>query len=286
MNSFFKRMFLLLMFFCIILVFPHKVLPAVSILWSTTFDCDEWLHTGGPEPDCDDLRYASDKRTGTQITTAANYPGGGGGRGLRQYLGDGTNNQTSGLRFSFPASDEIWIRWYMRYESGFKWTGNWPGYDKWLYIDSGQSDCCIPEWDGDEVNLHSCISGNNKNDNAHWQMIMGGTTGDGEWHCYEIHVKQAGSNGIGEMWIDGVRYLNWTNTNYGSGSFTTCVIGSNCMTPNNGSSGSAREGTLTNAGYVDFDDVVISNTGYIGPIGSGSSDSSPPSPPVGVIIVQ
>jgi len=273
-NNFFKRMFLLLMFCCLILICPHKVLAAVSIPWSITFDCDEWLHDGRGGPKCDSLVIASDSRTGTRITTAANYPGGGGGRGLRQYLGDGTNQQTSGLYVTFPSQSSIWIRWYMRYEEGFAWTGNWPGYDKWLYIRNSAGKNVVPEWDGDEINIWAVASGNHKNDNTDWRTVMGGLTGDGEWHCYEVHLTAAtSSTGIGYMWIDGVQYLFWTNINYGTSTgWTQLVIGSNCKTPSNGSP----------PGYVDFDDIAISNTEYIGPIAVDPA----PSPPTGLTIVQ
>ena len=75
-----------------------------------------------------------------------------------------------------------------------------------------------------------------------------------------------GSDGIAEMWIDGVKRLTYTNVNYGTHSgWTSLVIGSNQAKPNNGRSMA-----------VDFDDIAVSNTGYIGPL----PDTISPSPPV------
>ena len=246
----------------IIILFILLLFPAVGIaatLWSTTFDCNEWEHTDSGDLSCDDLVVASDSRVGTKITTDANYSGGAGGRGMRQYLGDGNNMQTSGLVIdAFSASNTIWIRWYMRYESGFAWSnaGGYPLYDKWLYL-YGSAGNLVPEFDGDEVNVWSSYSGNHQSGLANWSTVNGGITGDGQWHLYELHIDSTSTSGTVELWIDEVRVLNVTNYSFSStGGYGYVVIGSNCNSPDNG----------LPPGYVDFDDVKISSTGYIGPI--------------------
>ena len=75
-----KRLFIILLLLSVIGT-AHS-----ATLWETTFDCAEWEHTGAGGPSCDDLFVASDSRTGTKITTAANHSSGDGGRGMRQYL--------------------------------------------------------------------------------------------------------------------------------------------------------------------------------------------------------
>jgi hypothetical protein len=269
MESLFRRIFLILILYCGTLINPNKILAEVSLPWSTTFDCAEWEHTGS-SPKCDDLATASDRRTGTKITTAANHSSGAGGRGMRQYLGDGNNNQTSGLAISFKADNEIWVRWYMRYESGFTWSnsGGYPLYDKWLYI-YGSAGNLVPEFDGDEVNVWSSSSGNHQSGSANWSTVNGGIRGDGQWHLYEVHIDATSTKGTVELWIDGKRHINVTNFSFSStAGYGYIVIGSNCNSPDNGSP----------PGYVDFDDVAISNTGYIGPI-NGIIVPSAPSPP-------
>jgi hypothetical protein len=65
-----------------------------------------------------------------------------------------------------------------------------------------------------------------------------------------------GYNGIAEMWVDGVRKIHYTDVDFGTaGGWTYFAIGSNQRYPSNG-----------RCMAVDFDDIAVSNTGYIGPI--------------------
>lgn len=270
MENLFRRIFLILILYCGTLINPNIILAgSVSLPWSTTFACDEWVHTGS-SPTCNDLAVASDSRTGTKITLDADYHEGDGGRGMRQYLGDGNNNQTSGLYITFSAQSEVWIRWYMRYEYGFAWSnaGGYPLYDKWLYIYGGAGNL-VPEFDGNEINVWSSYSGNHHSASANWSTVNGGITGDGQWHLYEVHIDSTSTSGTVELWIDEVRHLNVQNYSFSStGGYSRIVIGSNCNSPDNGSP----------PGYVDFDDVAVSNTGYIGPIKGIIPPSAPSSP--------
>ncbi|MEK7657929.1 MAG: fibronectin type III domain-containing protein [Patescibacteria group bacterium] len=109
-------------------------------------------------------------------------------------------------------------------------------------------------------------------------MANGGTdsngnkTSDGQWHMYEVHLKTDtnGSNGIAEMWIDGVKRLSYSNAYFGSAGFDGILIGSNSRDPLNG-----------RCMAVDYDDIAISNTGPIGPI-TGGGDAQAPSVPIGL----
>lgn len=91
----------------------------------------------------------------------------------------------------------------------------------------------------------------------------------GKWLCFEWHFKRDSGAGDGafQLWVDGVRVAGATNLSYeGASSF----------------SGYFGEGYLmgwANSGFdqqTDFyiDDVVFSDS-YIGPMGTGSSVSSP-----------
>jgi hypothetical protein len=110
-----------------------------------------------------------------------------------------------------------------------------------------------------------------------WQDIMGGTASDDLFHCYEVHLKMDtdSTNGVGQIWVDGKLRVSKTDVDWSGGDATSrqgwtwILIGSNQNAPSNG-----------RCMYVDFDDIAISNTGYVGPIGNI------PSPPTGLKIVQ
>ncbi len=91
-----------------------------------------------------------------------------------------------------------------------------------------------------------------------WTSINGGNIGDGQWHYYEIHFKMDtnSTNGIFEAWVDGSLAVSRTDLDLGSeAGFSSVTIGSNQHDPSNGT-----------CVPVDFDDIAISTTGYIGPI--------------------
>lgn len=283
-----KRLFYkLILIAFVISIYPKIIVAGVDLPWSTTYDCGEWgFMTDGNDPGCDGLTKLLGQVTPDgneeQITSAANYPGGGGGRGQRHWKGDNptvssTNSGGSRIEFSSPHS-EVWIRWYMRYEIDFEW-GTSIAYDKWLYIDFGYSTAVVPLWaEFDRVQTKGVRSAPGNG----WNTVMSaGTTdargnkrSDGQWHLYEFHIKMDtdGTDGVGEIWIDEVLRLSLTNINYTTGvGFKRVGIGSNQAFPNNG-----RDMA------VDYDDIAIRNTGYIGPI--GSTDTTPPSPPTNLSI--
>ena len=247
-----------------------------------------------------------------QVTLAANNPGGGGGKGQRHWLGDGQTVNSGGTKIEFSSQSEFWMRWYMRFEQGFQWA-NLVAY-KMLYINVGGQGAITPGWMsynklymgmlgncGGDVNCTSI-------DGTGWDAIMAngipyiqaGTyiratgvptyfvpctsscathkSSDGQWHSYEVHFKlniPGQSNGVAEFWIDGIKKTSYANANFGTATgWTLVVIGSNAQYPYNG-----RDM------YVDYDDIAISTTGYIGPISGGSaSDTTPPSAPSGVAV--
>jgi hypothetical protein len=257
--------------FLFLFLFLFSLQPAsagVDLPWSTTYDCAEWEY--GESLDCDGLdSHGADQQCGygERITSAANYSSGGGGRGQRHLVASGDDQNTGGLKISFNQSQtEIWIRWYMRYESGFGWSsspgGVSPGYDKWLYFRPAEAH---PNWKDTHVVVEG-MSGNKLSaDNKGWAYIMGGDLGSGEWHCYEVHLKSHASDAAAQVWIDEELIVDYTGFACTKSPWTSIVIGSN----QNPASHSGCEA-------VDFDDIAISNTGYIGPI-PGGSDTIPPS---------
>lgn len=231
----------------------------------------------------------------SQITSDANNSSGVGGKGLRDYLGNGRNvgSGNLGVQFNSPQK-EVWIRWYIRYPSGFKYNSQ--SWDKMLYwrIGSFTANTVVDlAWGNSlrfncDTNVYS-TAGVYGWDNlmVNGPLINGHRTGDGQWHCFEVHVKMdttntPGYDGVGQIWVDGVLRLSVTNANFSKGDatarqgWTSVQIKSNQAYPNNDLLGS----------YVDIDDVAISNTGYIGPVVQSSTTSTTSLPaPVNLKIV-
>ncbi len=253
----------------------------VALPWSTTYNCPTWTQSNGLSEatvNCDSLKgwgtWTCSGGKEEQITSAANYTAGGGGNGQRQWVGDGVNSNSGGLWIEFASvQSEFWVRWYMRYQAGFKWSIF--NYDKILYVNSGQSNPVVIEWYGSDESAFWVLtpsanyrSGTGKG----WTSTMGGAGSDGLWHYYEAHLKTDtnGSNGVAEMWIDGTQVLADNSVNYNTTpGWNFILIGSNQASPNNG-------GCMA----VDFDDIKISNTGYIGPLSTLAKPQRPTLSPI------
>ena len=235
---------------------------AVNLPLVTTFDSEETVQFDGALGD--GLQWYGGWSFGdyrTQVTMDANNPDGNGGRGVRFWVGDGTNVGTGTIIVSFPSPQkELWIRWYMRYKAGFKWTSL--GYDKNLYINTASSGISvIPEFYSDRYVVIAQGSPNYyqvQSDNGQgWNAVMGGSVSDGRFHAFEIHLKMDtnGSNGEGHLWIDGVlkasnTAVNWSNNNaVAQNGWVNFTFNSNQKEPDNGG-----------ASYVDYDDLVVYNS--------------------------
>jgi hypothetical protein len=251
-------------------VFADSGEAGVDLPWSTTFNCPDWNGSGGL--DCSGLRAGGSwtcNGRAEQITSSANNSSA--GKGQRHWKGDGTNLNSGGLEINFNTPQgEIWVRWYMRYEAGFKWSSL--SYDKIIYLDN----TTVPEfYEWDRLNVYAG-GVNNASVTGGWDTVMkngqidpatGHRTSDGRWHCYEVHLKNNGSNGVAEFWVDGVRRLSASNVNFGT-NFTRILFGSNQKSPGNGG-----------CGCVDYDDIAVSNRGYIGPLSNTGSSVKKPSAP-------
>ncbi len=252
-----------------------NTITTTTYLWATTFDCPDWVQPKGSVPPCDGIDlgnrdYLCNGVTPSLINSDGNNPNGNGGKGFRVSIGDGQNNLSAfpSYTLSTPQS-ELWIRFYIKFPLGFAWSyvnitilyfsqvlSNHQGYISMVY---------------DLTNLYTTPIGiphnpdhkdcdNNSSmalPNFGWNDIMGGSTGDGQWHYYEFHIKKDtnGTNGIFQAWIDGILRNNHSDVNYNNSDF-------NLVAFNVGQNNTANNGCV----YVDYDDIAISTTGYIGSV--------------------
>lgn len=176
----------------------------------------------------------------TQITPDAAH--GGTGKGIRWWSGgkwrienvEADNSGSFALELANP-TNEIWVRMYKRYAAGYTWLDNAPEEEKVLWFDNGggvsaqpiifggNKDDCWSSGTNTTDALHFWMQGNSTNEvvcsssNTGWKATQGGNTGDGQWHVYEVHIKKDtnGSNGVLQVWVDGVLKMNRSNINTG-----------------------------------------------------------------------
>lgn len=276
--------------------------------WSTSFDYSEPCFGGGQGgTDCstvadDGVSWANTGLNGvdgnyTQASSAANNPNGSGGYGARFWAGDGTNVQSRAVTVHFSTQQpELWLRWYMRYESGFTWASYPVHYDKWLYMRCGTDDTIANSQMeiivGESWGVKAYIQGNSDGHQipgpTTWVDVFGQPS-DGLWHMIEVYIKldTDSTDGIYRMWVDGQVITEKTDVDYSNGNAVVRAgvkwfdFTSNQNSPANGK-----------AMYVDYDDMAIYNTDpgnrddngnpWIGPLNgfSGAGSSPRPMPPV------
>ncbi len=285
------RIFLFsVMLSCITLINSKISVAGVDLPWSTSYtgaNCNSNWNTYTQDLNCDGL----DKNGGwtcspqgyyEQIIT--NQTGHGDAGFQRHWLGDGKNSNSGGtyVTFNTPQS-EFWVRWYNRYQPGFKW-GSYIGY-KVIYIQDtsqagGYNNSAFEPmngsdgfewWNVAEGSTYNCSSG------CGWMTWYPSGTSDGSWHEFQVHVKAESSSsahdGIIQVWMDGVQKMNVTTANFALRSkgalFYGFMIGSNADSPLNGG-----------CYWVDYDNVAVSNSGYIASQGgTGGTMLATPNPP-------
>jgi hypothetical protein len=246
----------------------------VPLLFQTTFNCADWNQSMGLGES--NVCSSGDGIAGNggwtspghplgdEITSAANNPAGGGGKGFRHWVADGVNSGGGGIRILFPARSEVWIRYYIRYQSGFAWGSS--TFHKHIYVNQGAPGTFY-------FGLHSGLvgghverdqtNGGNKQSSVTWANMQGGSTGDGSWHSLEVHARMnssgASSDGVLEFWLDGTKIYSNSSIHFSDSSGATFAefFTSNHNAPQNG-------GDF----YVDYDDIAVSASGYIGTIGT------------------
>lgn len=283
------------------LLFPYVSFATIPFdvdgKWNTTFDCVDWVWPNSGS--CDDLTLTGGGEGGvmvnkTSITSSANYSEGLGGKGIRYWVNDGDDVLSAGIYANLPSpSKELWVRYYSRWESGFKWLNGIPNYQKSLYIrtyPSGDPSALAVFW-GNDIGISN--QGGFPQTNAPraidkgWGYIYPGNISDGSWHSYEFYIKMnsidGSQDGEGRIWVDGVLVTEQLDVNWNGVAgepanidalqgFIQILFRSNQYWPNNGKEM-----------YIDYDDMVIYNTtppnkdaagnDYIGPIGTTPTPS-------------
>ncbi|MEA1925075.1 MAG: hypothetical protein U9M95_04325 [Candidatus Altiarchaeota archaeon] len=247
-----------------VLWFGESTRAAIDLPWETTYNCSDWNNYTDPLS-CDGLSkgggWTDSEGHFEQITAAANYPGGGGGKGQRHWIGPGTNSNSGGigLYFNTPQTN-FWMRCYIRWEAGF--NNNWNQY-KMLYIYPSTGNVAVwqPGYGNNGIRLYH-NSANYGCDNCGFggAFYQSGIS-DGSWQCMEIHFDIP--NSVFQAWVNGNLVINSSTVSYGMPDVSSILIGSNC-----------KDVTNPQCMYVDYDDIAISNTGYIGPI--NATDTNPP----------
>ncbi|MFA6146789.1 MAG: hypothetical protein WC899_01085 [bacterium] len=264
---------------------PHSA-SAVSCA-----DFDQGLIPPNPDPyegttNCEKVNtygtWYTDSAHGFKITSAANYPGGAGGKGFRQWYGDSNNSGSGMADFRFnPRPTELWIRYYARWEAGFNAanTGGATGlWQKMLYLYNTSSvpSIAFSSLRGSGCEMQSYGTTGNFDDYGSGcgatQLGFDPVTqlSNGQWQLIEWHFKIA-NPAILEFYINGTKAwekLGWNATAAGWTGIGRILVPSNNHTLNNG-----------RVMYYDQDDFAFSTTGRIGPYVGGIISSPPPPTP-------
>lgn len=277
------RLLLVVPFSAYLVLSTNAGIADISLPWSTTYNCADWQQGNG-QLGCDGLSSYGNwtcnaGNLGEQIISEAGNPAGQ-GKGQRHWLGNATAvsnvNNSGGTVIRFTRTQpEFWIRWYNRWESGFKWNSQHALKLMYIYTNpqTNVGSQVIPELkDGSYFEV--AVQGGGPSprcSHCGWDALFPSGQSDGSWHAFEVHLKMDtnGSNGIAEVWIDGAKKVSQTNVNFGTQSgFQWILVGSNAQFPNN----------VNGCAYLDYDDIAISSTGYIGLLTDGAPVRRP-SPP-------
>jgi hypothetical protein len=248
--------------------------PGIGNLFNTTYNCavDTTYPVACGSGVASYGSWTTSNGNPEQIVLAANYSLGAGSNGQRHWNGQasGNTNGSGGIAISgFGTQQELYIRWYVRWESGVKLGGDTAPIlreHKIVYFvgsacGNGAGGCY---WNIRASSFDFAVAGNPySGTGGGWdgaQMFnASNASSDGRWIRMEVHmVNETGglNNGVAQWWIDGVLVLNHTDIDFNSTGFDSFVI------PENG------QFTVANPAvdmYEDFDDIAV---GTVGPIGA------------------
>ncbi len=286
--------------FAVIAMTAPTAVFAVALPFKTTFNCPE-SHGYSPAYgagwqvnfNCDGLVRGGDNRCTpgelpSWISSDANMPGGDGGRGLKVYVGGPIRNNGSG-GISIPLDSpvqEFWIRFYMKYPLGMRSTidgEQWGHKILWVTGPENRANILEPDPSGIKVWNQGQVSEVVLDKSWSWNQIWGHTTpganltADGQWHLWEMYIKYSKetNDGVQSVWIDDTLRAHQTGLNINS-------QGANAIKIHVNQSG--VEGGKCVPIY--YDDIAVSTTGRIGPIGGKTGQALSPPGEVKVLSTQ
>ncbi len=193
-----------------------------------------------------------------QITTVANYSGGGGGKGQIHWLGGGNANSSSGgvsISFTTPQF-ELWMRYYIKYLPGLTWYLY--VYQKQIYLNYTDPNAFVPVdlYGEDQIGPSPLVSG------VGWGWAS--KFSDNQWHCVEWHTKlhtfagepgnYRSADGIFQVWVDGELAIDFNDIYFQglpSQGWDHIGWGSNVSLP-----------SMFMPVAVYYDDITINNIGF------------------------
>lgn len=247
----------------IILLFASVSQGSVSLPFSSTFNCPDWVYPAALN--CDGWSGGLSADYNEEINATANYSGGGGGKGLYHTNADGvgTSPHSGGVSLYFDTPQtHIWIRWYQYMEAG--WTANWSSW-KVIYLYSSTNNPGYIQL-GYPGNGGARMFGGGSYDSSQTcsTCAYGYAFGNSEWVLHEVEVDISG--GAARWWINENLIIEATGITWNSlTNVDNILIPSNIKDVGNGQ-----------VVHSYFDDIAISNTGYIGAINSPPADTTPP----------
>lgn len=238
---------------------------------------------------------------GDGIIAAASRSGAANDCGFRHSLNVGVNQGGGALNVDLTKYGapwrELWMKWWQRYPVGLKPTSGWSslastiGNGAWTYnkdmalnnqgeangrIEFGQKQGGVgianhfDDWgacatsDGGNKS-HANLSSNLATPSSlgfSFRAQMGGlSNGDGQWHSYQVHVvADSGSSrdGVFAAWFDDVKVSSHSTCRWSGGAsswtgWRSLRISNNQEAP----------GTDSTDLYQDYDDILISTSGFI-----------------------
>jgi hypothetical protein len=253
-----------------------------SAQYNSIQNCEAWGGYG--------KTWFTNNGSASRINSLDNYPGGGGGKGFGNAVGDDHNDQAASLYLEIEPSQELWVRFYVRFPQGFKWRASRNGDPNWLKflrfrgpglnITYGTKTDVMFTFHYEYLAFYSTGDGDTwgtRQGPDSWGSLFPGKVADGRWIALEVHIK-SGNPGILEMWVDGVHRAKWDDipvnsvSSYGIGGIQ---FKGNQAYPENG-------GDV----FVSFDDIAVTNqtpagrdalgNPMIGPLGWDIIDETPP----------
>jgi hypothetical protein len=183
------------------------------------------------------------------------------------------------LGASFGPVPEVYVRWYEKYEAGWTWSGNGQKLIK-IQTASKANWMLHTQWGGSDP--HAFPEGAILDKEIHQNVGGKLSLGTNRWYCIEVRAKQdtGGSNGLLQMWIDGVLKLDISGLQLATQLFPYNYL----LLSAYYNEGESTPNGVPHLQYRWIDDVAASTT-RIGCLPS-TGDKNPPSAPSGLRLMS